>query len=307
MSMTNSWQRVVVAALMFLSCGAAAALEPIPGTLDVHWNEGVKNCKSANQPPIQVHVYNAQTFILRQNPCVSFEANFLYLLVGSNKALLIDSGAIADSHVMPLADTVLRLLPTHEGQRLPLLVVHTHKHLDHRSGDVQFEQTPGVQVVPADLNSVKAFFGFNTWPGGVAHLDLGDRLVDVIPTPGHQDCHVMFYDNKTALLLSGDFLMPGRLLIEDKIAFRDSAARLVKYFQTRPLTHVLGGHIELNAEGKAYSFGSHYHPNEHRLELSREDIFALPAALEHFDAYKRYPNFILFSANLEFVLALEKW
>jgi hydroxyacylglutathione hydrolase len=34
------------------------------------------------------------TFILRQNPCADFEVNFIYLLVGCNKALLIDTGAV---------------------------------------------------------------------------------------------------------------------------------------------------------------------------------------------------------------------
>jgi hydroxyacylglutathione hydrolase len=50
----------------------------------------------------------------------------------------------------------------------------------------------------------------------------------------------------------------------------------------------------LNTAGHAYRFGSHYHPNEHRLELAREDLIALPAAFESFNGfYARYPNYIL--------------
>jgi glyoxylase-like metal-dependent hydrolase (beta-lactamase superfamily II) len=162
-------------------------------------------------------------------------------------------------------------------------------------------------VVAADRVSVKRFFGFTEWPEAVAHVDLGQRLIDVLPAPGHQDSHIVFYDNNTTLLFSGDFLMPGRLLIEDKTAFRKSAARLASYFEKRPLAYILGGHIELNADGKTYAFGSHYHPNEHRLELSREDLLALPRDLERFRVYQRYPNFSLFSANLEIILAWEKW
>ena len=56
----------------------------------------------------------------------------------------------------------------------------------------------------------------------------------------------------------------------------------------------MGGHIELNTAGQAYRFGSHYHPNEHRLELAREDLTALPAAFESFNGfYARHPNYIL--------------
>jgi glyoxylase-like metal-dependent hydrolase (beta-lactamase superfamily II) len=105
---------------------------------------------------------------------------------------------------------------------------------------------------------------------------------------------VAFYDNRTGILFSGDFLMPGRLLIEDATAYHESALRVVDFLKTRPLTHILGGHIELNAAAQAYRFGSHYHPNEHRLELAREDLTALPAAFENFNGfYAGHPNYIL--------------
>ena len=88
--------------------------------------------------------------------------------------------------------------------------------------------------------------------------------------------------------------MPGRLLIEDAAAYRESALRVVEFLKMRPLTHILGGHIELNTAGQAYRFGSHYHPNEHRLELAREDLEALPVAFERFNGfYARHPNYIL--------------
>ena len=92
--------------------------------------------------------------------------------------------------------------------------------------------------------------------------------------------------------------MPGRLLIDDGRAYRESALRVVDFLKTRPLSHILGGHIELNAAGGAYRFGSHYHPNEHRLELAREDLAALPAAFETFNGfYARHPNYILTNPN----------
>jgi hydroxyacylglutathione hydrolase len=84
------------------------------------------------------------------------------------------------------------------------------------------------------------------------------------------------------------------LLIDDAAAYRESALRVVDFLKTRPLTHILGGHIELNAARRAYRFVSHHHPNEHRLELAREDLTTLPAAFERFNGfYARYPNYIL--------------
>ncbi len=279
---------------MFLLIATLAWSQPVPGSLDVHWNEGASDCSATPQDPLQIHKHEPQTFVLRQSPCADFEANFIYLLIGSDKALLIDTGAVADPKAMPLAKTILELLPEKDHKTLPLLVAHTHRHLDHRAGDPQFASLPSVQVVPIDLGGVRAFFGFVRWPNGIAHLDLGGRTVDVIPTPGHNSTHVAFYDERTGILFSGDFLLPGRLLIEDAAAYRESALRVIDFLRTHPLTHILGGHIELNAAGRAYRFGSHYHPNEHRLELARADLTALPAALEHFNGfYARYPNYIL--------------
>lgn len=225
------------------------------------------------------------------------------MLTGPN---LIDTGAIGSASKMPLADTVLQLLPKPGSQRLPLLVVHTHKHLDHRAGDLQFEHIPGVEVVAADLVSVKRFFGFTEWPEAVAHVDLGQRLIDVLPAPGHQDSHIVFYDNNTTLLFSGDFLMPGRLLIEDR---RRSARALPG----------LPAILKSVRSPTSWADTSSSTPTEKRMPLARTiirtsigwnclaDLLALPRDLERFRVYQRYPNFILFSANLEIILAWEKW
>ena len=86
------------------------------------------DCTRNTQPPLQVHRYNANTYVLRQGPCATHEAPFLYLLIGSHRALLIDSGAVAEAKMMPLADTVMGLLPDVGGAKLPLTVVHTQRH-----------------------------------------------------------------------------------------------------------------------------------------------------------------------------------
>jgi len=107
-----AWKAATAAVVsMFLLTATHAWSQPVPGTLDVHWNEGAKDCIATPQDPLQVHTYEPQTSILRQSPCANFEANVLYLLVGSDKALLIDTGAVADSKEMPLAKTILELLP----------------------------------------------------------------------------------------------------------------------------------------------------------------------------------------------------
>jgi hypothetical protein len=67
---------------------------------------------------------------------------------GGIKAFLIDTGAVADAKAMPLAKTVLELLPDKDDKKLPLLLARTHRHLDHRAGDPQFASLPSVQTAP---------------------------------------------------------------------------------------------------------------------------------------------------------------
>ena len=294
--MTNPrmlWLCVLLTACSILS---PAHSQLVPGTMDLHWNEGSKDCIKNPQPPLQVHRYNADTFILRESLCATYEAPFIYLLIGKTKALLIDTGAVADAKVMPLAETVISLL-SNGGSRLPLMVVHTHGHLDHRSGDDQFRALPDVEVVPTDLASVKSRLGIADWPDGIGQIDLGDRVIDVIPTPGHYPSHVAYYDRQTGLLFSGDFLLPGRLLIEDTDADLASARRVAKFVEHRPITYVLGAHIELDESGKTF-FGTRYHPNERPLQLTKQEVLVLPGIVSGFNGfYAKRGVYVLMNQN----------
>jgi glyoxylase-like metal-dependent hydrolase (beta-lactamase superfamily II) len=269
--------------------------------MDVHWNQGSEDCAKNPEPPIQVHQYNAHTFVLRESLCATYEAPFIYLLVGKTKALLIDTGAVADAKTMPLAETVISLLPKGE-PRLPLLVVHTHGHLDHRSGDDQLRALRDVEVVATDLESVKRRFEIADWPNGIGQIDLGERIIDVIPTPGHYPSHLAYYDRQTGLFFSGDFLLPGRLLIADTDADLASARRVAKFVEQHPITYVLGGHIELDKSGKTF-FGTQYHPNERPLQLTKQDLLALPGIVEGFNGvYAKRGVYLLMNQNRILIL-----
>jgi hydroxyacylglutathione hydrolase len=269
--------------------------------MDVRWNEGSADCVKNPQPPIQVHRYNADTFILRENLCATYEAPFIYLLMGKTKALLIDTGAVAEAKIMPLAQTVISLLEN-RASRLPLMVVHTHGHLDHRSGDDQFRVLPDMEIVPTDLEGVKSRLGIADWPNGVGQIDLGDRVIDVIPTPGHYSSHVAYYDRQTGLFFSGDFILPGRLLIEDTNADLASARRVAEFVAQRPVTYVLGAHIELDESGKVF-LGTRYHPNERPLQLSKQDVLALPGIVSGFNGfYAKRGVYVLMNQNRILIL-----
>jgi hydroxyacylglutathione hydrolase len=77
----------VLLALAVPLTSSPAWSQVVPGSMDVHCDEGSANCANDPQPPLQEHPYNAQTYILRENLCTTFEAPFMYLLIGSTKAL----------------------------------------------------------------------------------------------------------------------------------------------------------------------------------------------------------------------------
>lgn len=283
-------------ALIWIACLGSPHASAAAGALQVTWDNGAADCQAHPGRPLQVQAYDARTYLLRESLCQTYEGPFVYLLIGTDKALLIDSGDVDDARKVPLASTVLGLLPQHDGKRLPLLVVHTHSHLDHRAGDAQFAGQDGVTVMGSELTQVIDGLGFHRWPDDVAHIDLGGRIVDVIPTPGHTASHVSYYDGATGLLFTGDFFLPGRLVIDDVAADGDSAKRLVAFAQNHNVTAVLGGHVELDRHGHVEPMGSNWHPDEAPLALTRDDLLTLPAIIDSFNGfYGQNGRFVMYS------------
>jgi hydroxyacylglutathione hydrolase len=244
---------------------------------DPTWHPGAEEC-TPETTRTEAFDINSSTYILRQNPCVDYEANLVYLLRGTKHALLIDTGAVEGAAAQPLVDQVRQVIATSDGGLLPLLVVHTHGHQDHRAGDEAFAALPNTEILAS--------------PQGP--IDLGDRQIQVIPAPGHHPDHVVFYDPQSQSLFTGDFLLVGRLLVDDLDAYEASARRVADFVKAHPVEHVLGAHIELDVMGKPYPSGATYHPNERTRPLTVFDVDALPAALADFNGfYSTYPNFIV--------------
>src|SRR5262249_1340850 len=124
-------------------------------------------------------------------------------------------------------------------------------------------------------------FGISKWPEEIGSIDLGGRVVDVIPIPGHQAAHVAYYDRRTGILLTGDHLYPGRLYVTDFPQYLASTRRMVEFSATRPVAHIVGCHIEQTATPLVdYPVGTKYQPHEHALELGRAQLLELLAGLE---------------------------
>jgi len=245
------------------------------GVLPGSWYAGGATC--ATQPPqFKVHAYNDDFYILRQPACTNYEKPFLYLVFGRDKVLLLDTGA-GKIDVPAAVDGVINgWLARHHRASILLVVAHSHSHGDHVAGDTLFRGKANVTLVGRDTTAVRTFFGITQWPDQIVQYDLGNRVLDVIPIPGHQPAGIALYDRRTGILLSGDTFYPGRLYVRDQPAYIASIKRLVEFTRTRPVSYILGTHIEEKSTPfEDYVVGTVDQPNEHVLQLSRGQLLEL--------------------------------
>lgn len=152
--------------------------------------------------------------------------------------------AIVDPGPANTADTVIDGLDALGIDQLDSIIL-THIHFDHAGGTAKLaERYPGATVYihsrvarhladPAHLiESVKSVWGDETeslfgFPGPIDpariqgledgdRIDLGDRSLETIATPGHTRAHMSFYDEKTTAIICGDALglqLPGSRII----------------------------------------------------------------------------------------------
>lgn len=260
-----------------------AAANP-PAETGVFPDEWIRGLDCANDPPIQVHPYNSDLYILRQSKCDTFEAPFLYLIFGEERALLMDTGSFPTSPVARTVDSIVRRwLAENDKDSIELIVAHTHSHVDHVQSDAQFEDVPYVStIVGLTLDDVKAFWGFQDYPTDVPTIDLGNRVIDVLGTPGHQGASVTLYDRSTHLLMTGDIVYPGHLFVFSAptwIDFVRSIRRLTQFALTHPVEWVVGCHIEYSdTPGQPYMWSATSHPTEAPLQMSPDVLLDILSA-----------------------------
>ena len=267
---------------MRLLLGFAAALAPLvaqlqTGTLPLSWVEGSGNC--LEQPAWNIRAYNEDFYILRQSGCAHYEKPFLYLMFGQQRALLLDTGAGDAPGTASAIQALLHRYAKARKKPVPeLIAVHSHAHRDHTAGDAEVAKIG--QVVPADVAALSKEFAIADWPNSNGSIDLGSRVIDIVPIPGHDAVSIALYDRKTGTLLTGDSLYPGRLYVADWLAYRTSMRKLRDWTQSRPVAHVLGAHIEqMRTPFRDYVVGTTFQPQEHALELGRAHLLELDEAL----------------------------
>jgi hydroxyacylglutathione hydrolase len=250
--------------------------------LDTHrWRHGSVDCTVNSDPEIEVYAHDESTFILRQNKCQTFEAPFIYVLVGSDKVLVLDTGDIENPAGSTLFETVRSALGKDIVASRQILVIHSHSHGDHYRGDAQFEGQPNVNVVKLNAEAVRHFFDFKDWPEGQATVELGGRSLIILPTPGHQEEAITVYDPQTKWLLTGDTLYPGYVYVKNWEVYKSSIERLAHFSERHGVAAVMGAHIEMTSEPREYyPIGTTFQPEEAALYLAPDTLRRLNEQLQ---------------------------
>jgi glyoxylase-like metal-dependent hydrolase (beta-lactamase superfamily II) len=237
---------------------------PAPGNLPFRWLYGSNIAALNRDPRIQIVQYNEDTYILRENVCVHWEAPFTYLLFGNQGALLIDTGATPEAAYYPIRTTVDAIVTRWSQMRrrknVPLTIAFTSREdIAQNQGLAQFAGRPGTAVAPQSL---------------VARtLDLGGRVIDVLPTPGAHKDGITYYDPYNRFLYTGDLLYPGKINISNDGDYAASIQRLKQWKDAHPVKWLMGAHIEMQfVPGKAYPRFATYKPYERVLQMEPDLI-----------------------------------
>lgn len=221
--------------------------------------------KSLQRVPLDntwFEVYRVAPGVLAIYEPHQWEETVMYLIEGSQRALLFDTGmGIGD-----LQSVVKKLTP------LPVVVVNSHTHPDHVGDNWQFTTIYDLdtaytrknmlgstevreEIAPGKLcgQLPKGFdaSAYATRPWKVTKwlrdgdtISLGGRTLEVYATPGHAPDALCLFDSVNGLLFTGDTYYPGAIYVfgpgSDAAEYQRSADRLAAL--EPQVKMVFGGH-----------------------------------------------------------------
>lgn len=207
------------------------------------------------------------------------QCNFSYLIVGSQRALLFDTGpGVRD--ISPVVSALTSL---------PVEVLPSHLHFDHtgnlhRFAAVALLNLPALRAQVHEgmfslglYQSLGFIEGFKREPFRVAHwldsgaeIDLGGRRLLLVNLPGHTAESVVLIDRLANQVFAGDFIYPSEIYAflpgADLGAYAASARKLQAMVNEQ--TRILGAH------------GCERQGQVDVPTLGRSDVQALASALE---------------------------
>ena len=203
-----------------------------------------------------------ETFIISEYR--HWEETHCYLLIGSERSLLIDTGL----GICNIYDEVIKLTDR------PVTAVATHVHWDHIGGHKYFsdfcahkgelnwlngefpltiEQIRDMVIDRCDLPecyNINTYDLFQGTPTKVLEdydvINLGDRSLYVLHTPGHSPGHMCFFEKERGYLFTGDLVYKDTLLAYYPSTDPKAYLLSLKKVTALPVRRVFPGHHTLD-------------------------------------------------------------
>lgn len=140
--------------------------------------------------------------------------NFMYLLIGKDRAMLIDTGC-GEGNIRKAVEQITDK---------PIMTVNTHGHFDHTGGnpcwpDAWMTEEAAVYAKEPFDSRYREWFLSKPYPDYKIHyvrdkerIELGEREVEVLAIPAHSEGSIALLDSKTRFLFSGDELESGQVI-----------------------------------------------------------------------------------------------
>jgi len=147
------------------------------------------------------------------------------VVFGKDRIGVIDTGFedTPGNLIFPLIEEKGRILEEVD------LVVNTHRDGDHVRGNGAFRENTDAQIAIHELE-VEAVTDVDIELMDGMQVELGDRLFEVVHTPGHRLGSICLYDSEEKILITGDSVCGTRedLVRMDKDIYIDSMKKLLK-------------------------------------------------------------------------------
>jgi len=203
------------------------------------------------------------------------QQNYSYLVVGAERAVLFDAGpGVRD--IRPVARSLTDR---------PITFIPSHFHYDHVGNEISFDRVavidlPYLRARAPDGRLRLAFeehlgvaegieaptLEVDEWLAPGSQIDLGDRTLQVLYTPGHTEDSISLLDREASYLFTGDFIYLGPLY-----AFMPNSG-MGDYLQG-------AGTVLSSSAPETRVFGAHRVVPPGAPELAIDDVADLDAAL----------------------------
>ena len=193
-----------------------------------------------------------------------WEETHCYLLIGSDRALLIDTGL----GICNISEQVRKLTDK------PVTAVATHIHWDHIGGHKYFPDFYAHEAeldwlngrFPLPIQAVKNMLTdrcdlpedfqidnytiFQGKPNRLLNdgdcINLGGRTIQVLHTPGHSPGHICFWEEDRGFLFSGDLIYKGTLFANYPSTDPQSYLASLEKVAALPVKRLFPGHHSLD-------------------------------------------------------------